>query len=398
MAATAHAMVNSLLECDMCCEVFNDPRILPCGHTFCCHCLQRLVNSNKGCDQDGADTMSCPVCRQTTALGSRGLQKFPRNFAVESMISALPSMNECSLYGDGDEHGKVEFVCVDCWDVLCANCSQVHKKHKLAKHHIVKPLSEVTMSDIQANKSKMNKFCTVHKNQEATMYCENCKCPSCIICASTRCKPHNLLDLTEADNSFIDQIKTTLSPLLDMQSKYEREVQDVSLEIETRTSESEKILSSIDTLLNKIEKDVKATLEQVLTHVRHCRATAKKTVETLTSEKLAMLQINLSEAKSKLQTIRQKVSDVEQHLMSPFTVFDRAIFVNQLPDKDITKNSTTQQKFTLADVKNVDLPADVSKWTESMLKWMENTTVIITTHVITTVPQLTAAHLLFKYR
>lgn len=37
------ANLSSVLECPVCMEKFTDPRILPCGHTFCRQCLERLV-------------------------------------------------------------------------------------------------------------------------------------------------------------------------------------------------------------------------------------------------------------------------------------------------------------------------------------------------------------------
>ena len=42
------------LKCSICLEFYFDPRVLPCLHTFCLHCLEPLV-------KDG--TISCPQCR-----------------------------------------------------------------------------------------------------------------------------------------------------------------------------------------------------------------------------------------------------------------------------------------------------------------------------------------------
>ena len=45
------------LTCEICQEVFKDPRMLPCSHSFCKHCLIDWKNSN------GGGTFPCPKCR-----------------------------------------------------------------------------------------------------------------------------------------------------------------------------------------------------------------------------------------------------------------------------------------------------------------------------------------------
>ena len=37
-------VINSSIECNICLQVCLDPRILPCGHTFCLSCLQNVRN------------------------------------------------------------------------------------------------------------------------------------------------------------------------------------------------------------------------------------------------------------------------------------------------------------------------------------------------------------------
>ena len=46
-AAKLLSTVSALLECGYCLEKFQNPRNLPCGHTFCLSCLQSQVNNKK---------------------------------------------------------------------------------------------------------------------------------------------------------------------------------------------------------------------------------------------------------------------------------------------------------------------------------------------------------------
>ena len=69
-----HTAVNSLLECSECLQVFQDPRNLPCGHTFCLQCIKK------------ANNRLCSLCKREWSLPANGLQALPKNFIVENWI------------------------------------------------------------------------------------------------------------------------------------------------------------------------------------------------------------------------------------------------------------------------------------------------------------------------
>ncbi len=318
-AITAHAIANAMLECGVCQEVFTDPRILPCGHTFCLKCLQNVPTAKKSIDSD--KKIPCPFCRKEFPIENQDLQGLPKNFSVEAMISSLPAMSECVLQGDGNEHGKVEHVCIDCWDVLCASCSAVHRRTKQTKNHTVKPLSDVTMEDIQAHKAIKNTYCMIHKQQEVTLYCTNCEQVCCTTCSATKCKTHNCLDLQDADNGFIGQIKSVLELLLKKHSRYERVVQNMTLAIETLATNSAKTLEDTDKFLNNIEDSLKEALEQVLVQIRRCRETAKQTVSNSSSQETDKLHTSRTHTDTTAHNIMHKVAMIEKYLAQSSTVF-----------------------------------------------------------------------------
>ncbi|XP_066959180.1 LOW QUALITY PROTEIN: tripartite motif-containing protein 59-like [Macrobrachium rosenbergii] len=68
---SAITMAPNPLECDICCNTYNDdhyPRILPCTHVFCGRCITELISTQK---------MRCPSCRV----------KFTANSAEDLMIN-----------------------------------------------------------------------------------------------------------------------------------------------------------------------------------------------------------------------------------------------------------------------------------------------------------------------
>lgn len=74
------------LECAVCFSqfnnVFNTPKVLQCGHTFCLECLARMnIKSSQPA------SLQCPLCRAFTPLPTLGLPKLDTDVAV---LSCLP--------------------------------------------------------------------------------------------------------------------------------------------------------------------------------------------------------------------------------------------------------------------------------------------------------------------
>ncbi|XP_026772024.1 RING finger protein 225 [Pangasianodon hypophthalmus] len=74
------------LECAVCFSqfdnVFNTPKVLQCGHTFCLECLARInIKSSQ------PESLQCPLCRAYTPLPTLGLPKLATDVEV---LSCLP--------------------------------------------------------------------------------------------------------------------------------------------------------------------------------------------------------------------------------------------------------------------------------------------------------------------
>jgi len=70
-----------MTECCICTEVFTDPRVLPCIHTFCLKCLL-----NYGKDKQPGDRMACPMCRKEFTIPADGLSGLQKNFYAEKLV------------------------------------------------------------------------------------------------------------------------------------------------------------------------------------------------------------------------------------------------------------------------------------------------------------------------
>ena len=62
------------ITCKICCDMLTNARDLPCGHTFCLHCLQ-----TKCPDQ-------CPECKEKTVLDVNGMKKLKLNSEKNKLV------------------------------------------------------------------------------------------------------------------------------------------------------------------------------------------------------------------------------------------------------------------------------------------------------------------------
>lgn len=72
------------LTCAICYDIFEEPRVLPCSHTFCRVCLQDLVQPSD--EFPSGKCLSCPTCMALVAVPAAGPKALPINFALKAVI------------------------------------------------------------------------------------------------------------------------------------------------------------------------------------------------------------------------------------------------------------------------------------------------------------------------
>src|SRR6218665_1657632 len=83
---TAAKQLREITECPICLNVFTDPRVLPCIHTFCLECLKRISETaQKGPE----DKLPCPLCRKEFIIPADGINGVPKNFFLENLFHSF---------------------------------------------------------------------------------------------------------------------------------------------------------------------------------------------------------------------------------------------------------------------------------------------------------------------
>lgn len=135
------SMLEEELSCPICCEIFKDPVVLKCSHSFCRACLQQFWNKKKA-------RRECPVCRRKCSLTEPTVSLVLKNVAdtflkdQEKKMGAAGALAGARRSGEPLElvavmcvtHGEVlKLFCLDDFEALCCVChtSKKHQGHRM---------------------------------------------------------------------------------------------------------------------------------------------------------------------------------------------------------------------------------------------------------------------------
>ncbi|KAM3843364.1 E3 ubiquitin-protein ligase TRIM39-like [Diretmus argenteus] len=112
------------LSCSVCHDIFKDPVLLSCSHSFCKACLQKWWTEKL--------RHECPVCRKTSSrskpIGNLVLKNLCETFLLErDQRASAESELLCSLHTE-----KLKLFCLDHQQPVCVVCrdSENHTNHR----------------------------------------------------------------------------------------------------------------------------------------------------------------------------------------------------------------------------------------------------------------------------
>ncbi|KAJ8246521.1 hypothetical protein COCON_G00234900 [Conger conger] len=130
--ASGSSLLEEELSCPVCSEIFRDPVVLSCSHSFCKACLQQYW------DQKGSQ--ECPVCRRRSSKDEPPCNLSLRN-TCEAFLKERSQRAEagsevlCSLHSE-----KLKLFCLDDQTPVCVVC-QTSRKHRT---HVMLPVQEAS--------------------------------------------------------------------------------------------------------------------------------------------------------------------------------------------------------------------------------------------------------------
>lgn len=135
--------IKTNLTCQVCANLYVDPRILPCLHTFCGQCIETHLRNRPLKDK----VLKCPTCKVDTGLENRkAVRDLPANSLLVSLLDLLRIQEgetvKCDVC-DNSEESSANVRCRECSVYLCELHEEAHKKARDTKQHVLLSLGKL---------------------------------------------------------------------------------------------------------------------------------------------------------------------------------------------------------------------------------------------------------------
>ncbi|KAJ8261712.1 hypothetical protein GJAV_G00157460 [Gymnothorax javanicus] len=152
------------ISCSVCFDIFKEPVVLKCSHSFCRECLKQYWEEKS--------SRECPICRRKASTDEP-----PDNLALKNIVEFYLKQKTkreteeksealCSLHGE-----KLVLFCEQDKDLLCLNCltSKKHRKHPLySVEEAAQDLKEELKPALNLIKEKLKRFTEAEKECKKT--------------------------------------------------------------------------------------------------------------------------------------------------------------------------------------------------------------------------------------
>ena len=287
--ATAKQL-DDITECPICTEVYTDPRVLPCVHTYCLKCIEAWSK-----DKQPGDEVACPLCRKEFTLSSNRVGDLPKNFFVAKFLqmkelstveSKTSPCEACS--GDEESESQVQNVasvyCVECQMKLCEICERGHKAIKLTRSHKLIKIGEQTSVET-LYRSMPPSYCDQHEDENLKIYCFECKMAICMICYIELHSSHKCSDINKVDDDFrkqmisdvgnvaagVEKCREMLESLEKEKNDFNEQVAKTGIEIDKKAEQlkhmidvhKEKLMNELSSMKQKRMKEIESLREEI---------------------------------------------------------------------------------------------------------------------------------------
>ena len=184
-AGEALKRIQEQVTCDICAQTFRDPKILECLHVYCRKCLDDQIFDPR--------SIACPSCGQATLLDPSGAAGLLPAFHIHSLLHLRDTIEKVASADSGsvrcEKCGRdpATAYCLSCWQCVCGECAEVHRKwRELASHELV-GISHVrdSVSKLLPHvKNGAPPTCPAHVGRGMSIYCETCEKMVCVKCLS----------------------------------------------------------------------------------------------------------------------------------------------------------------------------------------------------------------------
>lgn len=331
------------LTCSICLEVYNDPKTLPCLHSFCADCIDNYTKENNSKAEH-----PCPECRETFHLPEGGVGRMKTNFCLKNLVEFVSSTTitskKCSFCRLNGEDFEATAKCLTCEDFLCPECADHrHRSTTLTFQHRVVPLADVSAGKYNDEIRAQQKIpCGKHESEELRFFCETCDIPVCRDCIVLGHQNHKCLAPSDARKHLDEKLDSLMTSL-------RRKLTDTDIGMKTIVSE-----------LNKVEtgkKHFKETLEIEMNTILREIMNSKSLVEIEFDELVKSTEIDLHQKMDAIEANKKMLDNTFFFCNSILRRgSDMEILSMTKEMKERLSILQTQNNFENCIIENIDLP------------------------------------------
>ena len=291
------------VSCSVCMSPFTDPKILPCFHTFCLHCLNELQRTS---GKHGEIT--CPECRRKFQVPGSGYPKdLPANFRMNSLLDVM-AIQKCNVAGvkcgNCEKTSAQSFYCFKCCAFWCDDCIAAHNIIRANKDHKVLAIKDFQDQDIE-NVLRRPAFCQKehHENKKLKFFCKDCEVAICNTCVVTLHEGHVKVPLQDAAN----ERKLRLESLLESQKVKALQKRNMITRLQSECNEIQEqvacVKKSAQNLVDNLMRVIEAKKQEIFEEVE---VKAHQSIERLVEQR--------SDIENELQLIEKSIEKTEAFL------------------------------------------------------------------------------------
>ncbi|XP_068676298.1 E3 ubiquitin-protein ligase TRIM71-like [Montipora foliosa] len=240
-------------ECPLCIETVKYPKTLPCLHSFCLKCLDKLANFAR---RQLKTTIKCPVCQTSFQIPETDtFDKLPSSFHLNRLVDVL-ALEDGSVQSQRcnscDENNTATCYCFVCQYFLCAACFEAHQRLKASRGHRNVLIDKLQVQDVQ-DLIHRPVMCSqqYHEDQPLEFYCEDCKVLICLKCSLVR---HNRHTMTETQKAAQEQKMQMADAVAKVKAEIVRYESDIKKQTDLKNKSNIEIMNEEKKMTDTVEK------------------------------------------------------------------------------------------------------------------------------------------------
>ena len=315
-----------LTLCGICLAPINNPKALPCLHTFCLTCIGEWA-------QGKTDEVKCPLCKEDFLLPPGGVSGLRTNLFVTRLKETQAVKDKvakeemkCTFCEKGENIAVA--TCMDCKEYLCTDCVEAHKTYKILRGHNVVSFEDTSIEsqEIVIHKTSAEEFCPKHKDQVMWFFCETCEhliCRDCTVIdhpAST----HDLVNVGDVSGTHRQKLK-------ELSSQCQKVAQEVNKAIKAVTE----IDSELDEAVTAAKKELDLTTAKIKSKFLRSLEEEQQKISSEIDKAESQHKTQISRDQNSLESQRlqlERALKVATHITEKGSPYDLAAMYTALTD------------------------------------------------------------------